>query len=107
MTNWLGRTLHRPSEQQARSDDIDALLEHPYFRDRSDRRALASCCAVLSSSYRQKDDCHPQLVHKLHHYHAWCNDLGVLDSDRDERTAIAVMALWVGRCKYAAAPGPR
>lgn len=101
MTNWLGQTLHHTAQIQARGVDITALLSHRCLRDRSDRRALESCCAVLSCSYDERTDWRPQAQRLLVHYRAWCRTLGFQPSPSDEQTAMEVMFLWVERCQRA------
>lgn len=103
MRNWLGQVLFRQAELDARQESIHSLTSHRHLRDRSDRRALESCCAVLSCSFDATQPLRPQARRLLAHYHAWCEALGVPSKARSEQTAIEVMALWTDRCKAASA----
>ena len=101
--NWLGNTLFRQADIDARRASIKSLTSHRCLRDRSDRRAIESCCAVLSCSFDATRPFRPQAERLAqYHYRAWCRSLGFAPSARDEQTAIEVMALWKDRCQRAA-----
>lgn len=102
-TNWLGRPLLNQGDIDARARDITSLMSHRCLRDRSDRRAIESCCAVLAGCFDATRPFRPQAERLAqYHYRAWCRSLGFAPSARDEQTAIEVMALWKDRCQRAA-----
>ena len=103
-TNWLGRALLSKSDLDARRRDIGSLMSHRCLRDRGDRRALESCCAVLSTGFDATRPFRPQATRLVElHYRTWCRALGLSPSAQDEQAAIEVMALWVDRCQQSAA----
>lgn len=67
-TNWLGRPLLNQGDIDARARDITSLMSHRCLRDRSDRRAIESCCAVLAGCFDATRPFRPQ-AERLAQYH--------------------------------------